>query len=86
MTPIPTEITVACGESNAIYSEQRIMIKVQDESGGPYLSIEGIDDEPLDDNEKHCFYFCNNADIDQFSKICKKLLKDAEAAYAVGKS
>jgi len=85
MTPIPTEITIACGECNAIYSEQRIIIKVQDASGGPYLSIEGFDDEPLDDNEKHCFYLCNNKDIDQFSKICKKLLKDAENAYAGGK-
>jgi hypothetical protein len=75
MTVIPSEVIIACGDTKAIFSAQRIVIRVADEGGGVYLAIEGIDDDS--EENAHCLYLQTEAEIDQFASICKKVLKDA---------
>ena len=78
MKKIVSEIIIPLGEHKTIYSAQRIVLRVHDLAAGPYLAIEGIDDEPTNEGEnKHMFYLEANQ-IDEFAEICKEMLKDAE--------
>lgn len=81
MKPIITKITIPLlipeKETGYIFSPSRVEIAIQDEGAGPYLCIEGINDEPeLNAGENaHQFYLQTIAEIDQFAAICKKMLK-----------
>ena len=85
MQPITTETLIMMGEFRTIYTAQRVVVKVRDEAGGPYLSIEGIDEEPTSEGNEHQFYLCSEAEINEFSEILKETLRDAETAYKNGR-
>lgn len=79
MKPIITVMTVASGKETAIYAAQRIVITLLDEGAGPYLAIQGIDDELTDNGmNEHCFYLESVEEIDQFAAICKGMLYEAK--------
>ena len=80
MICIPAETIVPLGDGNSLFAAQRIKIRVEDESSGPYLIVEGIDDEPVEGGNAHCFYLCTAKEIDEFAAICKRILKEAEMA------
>ena len=87
MVPIQTEIIVACGEHKTVFSAQRIRIRVFDQAAGPYLGVEGFDDDAeadTGDGGPHCFYLETEAAIDQFSALCKQILKQANEAAEMG--
>jgi hypothetical protein len=85
MVEIPSEVIVACGEHKTLFSAQRIVIRVLDMAAGPFLAIEGIDDDQTADGENlpHCFYLQSEEEIDKFSRICKRILKQANEASNV---
>lgn len=76
MLAIPTEVTVIMNGDKAIYAAQTAIIRVMDEAAGPYLAIEGKDDESTE--HPHCFYLQSEKEIDEFAAICKKVLREAE--------
>lgn len=78
MKTIQTETVIPIGEHKTIYSSCRCYIRVEDEAGGPYLSIEGIDDEAEEGKSQHVFYLQSIKEIDEFAAICKRILKNAE--------
>lgn len=79
MKPIVTEAIIPLGEdAKSIFSPMRIKISVDDEGAGPWLRIEGIDEDKCP--AEHCFYLQSEAEIDEFSAICKRILKEAEEA------
>lgn len=80
LTPINTETIIPMGEHKTVFSAIRAVIRVHDEAGGAFLSIEGQNDEPEDGYNEHQFFLQTEAEIDQFAEICKAVLKQAEAA------
>ena len=76
-----TEIIIPMGEQKTIFSAQRIVLRIEDEAAGPFLSMEGKDDEG---DNPHAFYLCTEKDINEFSAICKKMLADANKTWKEG--
>lgn len=78
---ITTEVIIPMGVDKTIFSTCRAKIRVGDQGGGPYLLIEGCNDEPdKDDGETgHEFYLQSLDEIDQFADICRMVLKNAQA-------
>ena len=61
------------------YAMKNIGAQEGPKPAGPFLSIEGQNDEPDGDDENmHQFYLCSHAEIDQFAAICHDLLRQAE--------
>lgn len=76
MNYIISEIIIPRGNGNEeIFSPQRIKISLRNEGAGNYIAVESINDEPNDDESAHEMYFENDQQIDDFTTICKKLLK-----------
>ena len=77
MKQIITEIVIPLLGGTDIFSPQRITIRLDDEGGGPFLVIRGIDDD--DKENEHSFYLQSIAEIDEFAAICKGMLPQDEA-------
>ncbi len=77
---ITTEQIIPLGEKRQfIFDNVRCVLRVHDEAAGPFLSIEGQNDEPDDDGENpRQFFLCSHDEIDQFAAICHDLLRQAE--------
>lgn len=75
---IPTETCIPMGEHPTVYSDKRVYIRVRDKAGGPYLAIEGSNDDPEDGDRPAEFYLQSIEEIDDFADICKRILKDAQ--------
>jgi hypothetical protein len=67
-------------DASPIYGEARIIIRVDDQAGGPYLVIRGDNNEPQDGETLHDFFLHSEEEIDQFAAVCKSMLRQAEAA------
>lgn len=80
LKPITTETIIPMGKHKTVFSDVLAIIRVHDEAGGPFLSIEGRNDEPEDKYNHHHFYLNNEAEFDQFAEICRAVLKQAEDA------
>jgi hypothetical protein len=79
---IPTEIIIPLGVSKTPFSLERIVVRVLDMAAGPFLAIEGIDDEPADDDMNgHQFYLQSEAEIDALAAALKQILRQVLAAY-----
>jgi hypothetical protein len=63
-----------------IFGEHRIIIRVDDQGGGPYLVVRGYNSEPVKGSGEtgHEFFLNSEAEIDEFAATCKALLKQAE--------
>jgi hypothetical protein len=75
-----TEISIAMNGGNPIYGEHRVIIRVDDEAAGPYLVICGQNGDPQEGETGHEFFLCTEDEIDQFAKVCKDLLRQANEA------
>ncbi len=81
MKAIVTEVTIStdilCDE---IDSPNRIVIKLLNSVAGEYLSVEGFNDDVCEgyNENPHEFYLINEQEIDDFAKICKKILNQKE--------
>lgn len=80
LIPITTETIIPMGRFKTVFSDIRAIIRVHDEAGGPFLSIEGQNDEPEDGYNDHQLFLQSETEIDQFAAICKAVLKQAEDA------
>lgn len=75
-----TEMTIVFGpDEPAVFRPVRAKLTVHDEAAGPYLAVEGINDEADSNENAHQFYLCSEAEIDEFSRLAKKLLASATA-------
>lgn len=78
MIAIPTETCIPMGQHKTVYSEQRVYIRVRDEAAGPYLAIEGVNDEVEEGQGEHEFYLGSIGEIEDFAEICKTILNHAK--------
>jgi len=87
MKKIITEVCIPLGEFKTIYSAQRVYIRVYDKAAGPYLAIEGVNDEAeVEQGEKAGeFYLDGDAEIDEFARICKEVLASARESAIMPK-
>lgn len=77
MKYIITEIIIPLGGDNKeIFFPQRIKVSVRNEGIGNYIAVEGINDEPNDNENANEMYFESEQQIDDFASICKNLLKE----------
>lgn len=72
---LPVEHIIPMGEYKTHFSEIRCHVRIHDQAGGPYLAIHGENDEPDSEERPDEFYLNDEAEIDQFCAICKKLLR-----------
>ena len=78
---ITTEQIVPMGEQREeIYASVRCFIRLDDEGGGPFLTIHGENDDARKDESQHSFYLQSHEEIDQFAAICHQMLAQAEEA------
>lgn len=84
---IITEVIIPMGEHKAIFSTCRAKIRVGDQGGGPYLLVEGCNDEPDTGGGEtgHEFFLQTMDEIDQFAEICRGILTTAQAVEAAQK-
>jgi hypothetical protein len=77
MKPIIERIIVSYGDNPAPYSAQRIIITLHDQAAGPYLAIQGVNDEPdkLEDENNHEFYFQSIEEVNKFASLCRRMLR-----------
>lgn len=80
MDTIVTEIVIPMGQQFSIFSETMIKLRIGDEGAGPYLVVSGINHEPYeaDGETGNEFFLCSEKDINDFAKICKKMLVAAQ--------
>ena len=76
--PIITEIIIPIGAHRTIFSEQRIIIKINDEAAGPYLTLKGWDDSMSDQPEKFDVILNTHQEIDELCEILHQTLRKAE--------
>lgn len=78
MTFVYTECKIAINGGDPLSGGHRVIIRVHDQGGGPYLGIRGENDAPETDEEtEHDFFLCDEDDIDRFAAICKNMLRQA---------
>jgi len=75
-----TECSIALSGSDPVVGGNRVIIRIGDHGGGPFLVIRGENGEPYEDETPHDFFLCTEDDIDKFAAICKNMLKQAERA------
>lgn len=80
MKYIISEVIIPMGEFKTIFSDIQVKVSVRDDGPGPYLAIEGINDVAVNQEYCHEFYLGDNKEIDEFCKILKTILKQAEEA------
>lgn len=82
---IITEVIVPIGDNKTVFSTCRARIRIADQGGGPYLMIEGRNEEPdiADGETGHEFYLQTLDEIDQFADICRNVLMKAQMTTAV---
>lgn len=70
------ERVVIPSEDETVFAANRIIITLRDQAAGPYLAVEGVNDEPDEsgDENQHEFYFCTVEEIDEFAQICRELI------------
>lgn len=73
-----TECVMTQDGESPIFGPHRIVIRVEDNSGGPFLVIRGVNGEPDPGETEHDFFLQSEAEIDQFAEVCKSMLRQAE--------
>lgn len=82
---IPTETCIPMGQFPTVYSDKRVYIRVRDEAAGPYLAIEGVNDDLQDGDKATEFYLQSIKEIDEFAVTCKRILKKAQEVEKSGR-
>lgn len=77
-TPIISEIIIPIGKFKTVFSEQRIIIQVQDEAAGPYLMVKGWDDDMADAPDKFNIILNSHLEINELCEILHQVLYQAE--------
>lgn len=78
MRMLYTECSISLEEESPIYGKWRVIIRIDDQGGGPYLVIRGDNLEPNAGETPHDFFLQTEAEIDQFAARCKEMLRQAQ--------
>lgn len=84
MKAVYTECSIVLNGGSPIYGAHRIIIRINDQADGPYLVIRGENGEPDVDETPHDFFLQSDAEIDEFARICKDMLRQAQVAEISG--
>lgn len=72
------QIIPLAGGREDIFDPVRCVLTFHDEAAGPFIGVEGQNDEPDTECNAHQFFLCSHEEIDQFAAICHALLTQAE--------
>jgi hypothetical protein len=75
-----TECVMTQQDESPIFGAHRVIIRGDDNAGGPYLVIRGDNNEPDAGETEHDFFLQSEEEIDQFAEVCKTMLRQAEKA------
>jgi hypothetical protein len=78
MEKIITEVIIPQGTDKTVFSPQRVQIRINDLAAGPFLIIEGFNEEPGAGESAHEFCLQSIEEINQFAAICRRMLRSAE--------
>lgn len=68
-------VIVPDGES-PVFGRGRIIVRIEDEAAGPFISAIGTDHEAPDGIDQKSICFESEADIDLFAEVCKQMLRE----------
>ncbi len=74
-------IALRGSDKDGVLASNAVIVRVEDEGAGPYLTITGrdMDEHRNEDQSKmHSFYLCEEEDIDNLCECLKTILKQAE--------
>lgn len=75
-----TESVMAREGESPVYGGDRIIIRVADASGGPFLVVRGDAVNLGEDYNENDIFFYTEKEIDAFAATCKNMLRQVEEA------